>query len=44
MPIYQHVLDKYGLMEGEQRGAIRNWSGKVDNMLIKGMVSQTVRR
>ena len=35
----QH-LDKYGLMDGEQSGAIRKCSGTVDNLLIKGMVSQ----
>lgn len=39
----QH-LDKYGLMEREQRGAKGNCSGTVDNLLIDRMVRQDSQR
>lgn len=39
----QH-LDRYGLIDGEQRGAIRNCSGTVDNLSLKGWLVKTVKR
>ena len=37
-------MDKYGLMQGEQRGARERCSGKIDNLLIDRMVCQESRR
>ena len=37
-------LDKYGLMQGEQRGAREGCSGKMDNLLIDRMVCQDCQR
>ena len=42
-PVDQH-LDKYGLMQGEQRGAREGCSGTMDNLLIDGMVCQDCQR
>ena len=42
-PVDQH-LDKYGLMQGEQRGAREGCSGTVDNLLIDRMVCQHCQR
>lgn len=42
-PMDQH-LDKYGLMQGEQRGAKEKCSGTIDNLLIDRMVCQDSRR
>ena len=39
-----HHLDKYGLMQGEQRGARERYSGTIDNLLIDRMVCQDSRR
>ena len=42
-PVDQH-LDKYGLMQGEQRGAREGCSGTMDNLLIDRMVCQDCQR
>ena len=42
-PVDQH-LDKYGLMQGEQRGAREGCSGTMGNLLIDGMVCQDCQR
>ena len=42
-PVDQH-LDTHGLMEGEQRGAKENCSGRMDNLLVDRMVCQDSQR
>ena len=39
-----HHLMRYGLMQGDQRGAKQDCSGTVDNLLIDRMVCQDVQR